>query len=231
MIIMNKKFLIWGIILIAGYILGTFVSPGSIFASKEKEFSHKTGNFESRYIKSFERAPDNFPEDQSDLVPGSGAKIVNVERLLNEAGKLAGQFEWFNKIQAEHAYVHLIELGNARLTVSIDNGEFLVQQGLDTSREPTLVVPLTESGVMNLVEILRDGQLSYAEQYMLYNALAVPGLKALYSTNPLYLPGDKSIFKFDDLVHVVIPPEETVLRLGVPLNIEVTAVNSTIHSG
>lgn len=60
---------------------------------------------------------------------------------------------------------------------------------------------------------------------MIYNAVAAPALRALYHTPPLYLPGDKSIFKFDNIVQIVIPPAKPVDYFGTSLSIVLTAVN------
>lgn len=192
---------------------------------KPQEKSYKTGRFEPRYLKSFARTPIVYPSENTRLLNIAPEKIDSIISLLDQAGQFAKKFSWFSAIKDEHVFVYVVDLGNLRLTIDIDNGEYSIKRGFDESRLPTLVVPVTEQNILNLVEVLSDGKLDYQEQYRIYYVLAIPALKALYNTGPLYTPWDKTMMKFDDLVHIEIPPKEPVFLGGRPISIQATAVN------
>ena len=57
------------------------------------------------------------------------------------------------------------------------------------------------------------------------NMVSVPAIRAIYYNEVNYRPGDKSVFKFDNLVQISIPPKEKVVLNGMPISIDLTAVN------
>jgi hypothetical protein len=220
-----KKILIPLSMLILGIAIGALCVSGAFTSSSNKEISHKTGRAESRYVQTFIKAPLPYPEDNSGLVPGIAEKKTIIKNLFTQAGESAKQFSWFPKIQDEHVFIYVVDLGNARFTLNLGNGQYAIKDGFDESQKPTMVVELTQGGIQNLAEILNDGKLTYEEQYQIYNALAIPTLQALYYNEKLYIPGDKRIFKFDDLVQIDIPPTQPVSYRGFPLHIKLTAAN------
>jgi len=88
-----------------------------------------------------------------------------------------------------------------------------------------MVVPLPDDAVASLVLFFQDGELTYDEQYKIYGFLSVPALQALYKNEKLYEPGNKSPLKFDNLVHIEVPPTQPVALYGNPYVIQATAVN------
>jgi len=220
-----KKFLLPILILIIGVVMGVLYKSGTFTSRVDKEFSHKTGNVESRYVRTFAKPPMPYPEDNSTLVSGISEKKASVKSLFTLAGESAKQFSWFPAIQAEHIFIYVTDLGNARFTLNVDGGIYSIKDGFDESKQPTMVVELTQIGIQNMADVLRDGKLTYEEQYQVYNALAIPALQALYYNEKLYLPGDKRTFKFDDLVQIDIPPTQPVNYRGFPLHIKLTAAN------
>lgn len=222
---MKKQLIQGAALLLIGFTIGYTVKTGFFRAAGDTEYSYKTGEYVNRYLKSFNRVDPLYPADNSGLVPDIAVKKAAVLESMNNSGKHASQFSWFPRIQEEHVFVYAKDLGNARFTVDIGNGGFSVEEGFDTTTKPTMTVPITADGIVNLEPLLKDGKLSYSEKYMIYNALTVPALQALYNTDPLYLPGDKSRFRYDDIVHIVIPPAEPVLFGNDPLDIQATAVN------
>jgi len=191
----------------------------------ETEMSYKNGEQEARYLKTFRQVPYNIPADYSEYLLHEDSLRQNILNLLNEAGEYASRFLWFKTIDNEHLYMYITDLGNMPFTFQIDKGKFSVVAGFDTTEVPSQVIPLTQSNVINLVQILSDNHLSYEEQYRIYYIITVPALMAIYKNEVLYLPGDKSMFQFDNFVHIVIPPTEQVLYNGLPISIEATAVN------
>lgn len=220
-----KKYLLLVLILIVGIVLGVLYKSGTFTSSADKELSHKTGNTESRYVRTFVKPPMPYPTDNSKLVSGISEKSASVKNLFTQAGESAKQFSWFPAIQDEHVFIYVTDLGNARFTLDVGNGAYSIKDGFDESRKPTMVVELTQGGIQNMADVLRDGKLTYEEQYQVYNALAIPSLQALYYNDQLYAPGDKRTFKFDDIVQIDIPPTQPVYYKGFPLHIQLTAAN------
>jgi hypothetical protein len=210
---------------VVGYVLGHVLPFSSIYAPSVTEHSYKTGNPVPRYLTSFQRAPQHYPEDKSDQIANAAAQKQHIMNVLERAGNSAQSFSWFDAIQNEHVYIYVTDTGNARFTVTINDDQYDIQEGFDTSEDPTMVVPITQSGLENLAGVLSDRNLTYQEKYMIYDAVSAPALSALYNTDPLYRAGDKSPFKFDDLVQITVPPEEPVMFEGKPLSIKLTAMN------
>lgn len=196
---------------------------GCVMRDVEKSF--KTGGAGPRYIKEFKKTPARLPEDHTAQVGVSEEQLAEVEQSLNDAGEHAKTLPWFSKIQKERVLLVVTDLGNARFTVAIDGGAFTISRGLDKTKPITMVVPLETVNVKHLAEIFSDDTLTYEEQYRIYYILAAPAMRTLYRSDTLYTPGDKSLLKFDDLVQLEIPPTEEVRYRGMPVRIEVTAVN------
>ncbi len=214
--------------LIIGIVIGFFLfSEKSIidYTIRDVEKSFKTNNPEPRYLKSFKRNEPNYPEDRSAEINDIVNKKNEIINNLNEAGELAKNFPWFEKINEEHILLAITDLGNAHFTLIINNGEFEVLEGYDKSQRPTSIIPISSIAVANLINIFSDNQLSYENEYQLFYAIAAPGLQALYDNEPLYTSDNMTQFKFDDFIQIVIPPEEPVFYLGNPLSIELTAFN------
>jgi len=213
------------LILVIGITVGILYKSGTFTSAADKEFSHKSGTEESRYVTTFAKTPIAYPEDNSNLVPDISEKTIAIKNIFTQAGKSAKQFSWFQAIQGEHVFIYVTDLGNTRFTLDIDNGQFSIKNGFDEGRKPTMVVELTQNGIQNMADVLKDGTLTYKEQYQIYNALAIPALQALYYNDKLYTPDDKRVFKFDDLVQIDIPPTQAVNYKGFPLHIKLTAAN------
>ncbi len=193
--------------------------------AKEKELSYKTAKEGPRYLKQFKKIDYQLPTDNSATINNAEALKDTLLSLLGQAAENAMQLPWFMKIENEHVFLFITDRGNARYTLKVDKGKFEVVEGFDTTKVPTMVVPLRIANVENLAEIFSDGTLTYEEMYRIFYFITIPGLQAIYHNDVFFKPGDKTAFKFDDFLHIVIPPEEVVLYNGYPISIEVTVVN------
>lgn len=200
-------------------------SCSSSMMRADKEISYKTGKPEPRYLMQFAKTSYIYPADLSAEIPESASKKQEVMNQLNQAGQAAEKLAWFGNVEDEHIFFYITDLGNYRLTLDIDKGKYSLKEGFDTSRPPTLVIPMSSLNVKHLAEIMQDGKITYEEQYRIYYIIAIPALQAIYQNPVLYKPGDKSIFKFDNLVHVIIKPEQEVTYMGHPITTEATVVN------
>jgi hypothetical protein len=203
------------------------VLPGSTGNQDQHdtELSYKTGKSGPRYLKNFSKTPYHFPDDKSASLPDTDSLSKGIQSLFKESAMHLQKFEWAQRIETEHLFMYITDMGNMRFTLHIENGKVDISAGFDTSQAPTLVIPMSSMNVANLNQILSDGVLTYEEQYRIYYIITVPALHAIYKNDVLYRPGDKSMFRFDDFVHIEIPPAEEVLYHGKPVNIEATVVN------
>ncbi|MBI4407800.1 MAG: hypothetical protein HY565_04880 [Candidatus Kerfeldbacteria bacterium] len=210
---------------IAGIALGYSWHAGVFSFTRDSEKSYSTGGKESRYLREFKRTTQVLPTDTSAIVGVTTEQITALTDSLNRSGTAAQTFSWFNTIQNEHILLAVTDLGNLPFTLDISDGRFQIEQGFDVTSQPTLVIPLDSQNIQNLETIFSDGQLTYEEQYRIYYILAIPALRALYATDALFFPGDKTRLKFDDLVQLEIPATEPIYYKGVPVIIQATAVN------
>jgi len=223
---MNKKLIFYWIVLLCfGFVIGYLFKGGFLSFEGEIEKSYKTGDSEPRYIKEFKRTQIDLPQDNSQAIGITEEQIRQIEDSLNNAGLQAQHFSWFKDIQDEHVFLIVTDLGNLPFTLKIDKGEFLIRQGFDNSRKPTLIVPLELRDIKGLEEFFSDGEMTYEEQYKIYRILTIPALHALYDTDILYLPGDKTRTHFDNLIQLEIPPQKPVYYRDFPVTIQVTAAN------
>jgi len=190
----------------------------------QKEFSYKSKKSEPRYLSKFKKVNYSFPEDLSASIEDIDTKAEEIITILNKTGNLAQQLDWFPKIEKENIYVSVTDLGNYRLSLIMEKGEYTIEKGFH-GEIPSMVLKLTTQNIKNLHEILIDGKVTYEEKYRIYYMVAAPALRAIYYNGPNYRPGDKSAFKFDNFVQICIPPKEKVVLNGRPITIELTAVN------
>jgi len=224
--IKNKKLLISVLfIFVFGVILGKYFLDINMFLGGQKEKSYKTNKMEPRYLKSFRRTEIVIPEDKSEIINIPEAKIEYLEKLLNNAAKNAQQMDFFKDIKKEKAFISVTDLANLAFTIEIDNGQYSIKRGHDSSTKPTIVIPLDVQNIESLDAIFADKKLTYAEQYGIYYLISIPALQSLYNSDALYTSGDKSILKFDNFVQFEIVPQDKISYKGNPVVIQATAVN------
>ena len=199
------------------------ISANSFFS--QTEMSYKTGKDEPRYLSKFKMVNYNYPKDVSSSIKDIDSQAEEMIKLLKKTGQLASKNEWFSKIQNENIFVSIVDLGNYRLTLKIADGSYEVTKGFN-KKNPSMVLNLFRRNIEDLYEFFSDGELTYEEKYRIYYTVSAPAIRAIYYNEPNYRPGDKSVFKFDNMVQIVIPPKDLFLdNNGMPLKIELTAVN------
>ena len=192
------------------------------FKGPTTERSYKTGRDGARYVREMVYTEQQLePDPARSWSPAD----VELEGSFIRAAEHAKQFSWFPRIEEEHVFVTVVDADGLRFTIDIDGGAATVRQGWDTSRPPTLVIPVNRQNVTNLEAILKGGELTYEELYRIVYVLALPATRAVYSIPFLRQPGDKSWIGMDDFVHIEIPPTEPVLFQGRPIHIGMTVVN------
>jgi|TARA_Y100000385_G_C12997531_1_gene595620 hypothetical protein len=200
----------------------TFLSVNAGLA--QTEFSAKTGKEEPRYLSKFKKVKYTYPEDKSGAIKDIATKADEIIDVLNKTGDFSKKNPWFTQLKSENIYVSVMDLGAYRLTIEINDGDFKIHKGFN-NKKPSMVLKLRTKNIKDLLEIVSDGEVNYEEKYRVFYTIADAAWRAMFYVDPYYLPGDKSEFKFDNLVHLHIPPKEDAMILGLPAYIKLTAVN------
>lgn len=192
------------------------------FKGPTTEHDYKSGKETPRYVR--EMVYPDLPIDPGPAHEFS-ADDEAIETAILRLGEAARHFPWFEKIEDERVFVQVVDAGNLRFTIDFDHGTAKLSRGWDTSRPPTMVVPVDRLNIARMGEVLRAGSLTYEELYRIVYVLAPAAARRMYSIPMLREPGDKSWIGMDDFVHVVIPPTEPVIYHDRPIRIELTIVN------
>lgn len=192
------------------------------FKGPTTEHDYKSGKDTPRYVREMV-----YPDIPIEAGPAHefSADDEAIEAAIERLGGAARQFPWFAAIEDEHVFVRVVDAGDLKFTVDFDHGTATLTRGWDTSRPPTLILPVDRLNIANMEEVLRDGTITYEELYRIVYVLAPAAARRMYSIPFLKGPGDKSWIGMDDFVHVVIPPTESVIYHGRPIRIELTIVN------
>src|SRR3989338_5958236 len=126
-----------------------------------------------------------------------------LEQTLNEAAKIdaakryaQGMFDVAYIIAAEHP-----DLG---FTVYLKGNEVVVERGLDTSKEPTLVIPLYDDAIMNTKRFFEDGVVDAREEFLIVNGLFKPAWEASYRIPEMQSRWIRKFMKLDGFMHVML---------------------------
>jgi hypothetical protein len=207
---------------LTGQVVRQLASVMLHFKGPTTEYDYKARKKRSRYVSEMVFPEEPIASEASREWSSADEEIV---QSLRRSAEYARQFSWLAKIEDEHAFVTVVDQDNLRLTVDIDAGDARISQGWDATRRPTVVVPITRQNILNLEQILRNGELTYEELFRIVYVLALPAARAMYSIPLLREHGDKSWIGMDDFVQIEIPPREQVLYDGRAIRIEMTIVN------
>lgn len=126
-----------------------------------------------------------------------------LEKTLKEAAQLDAAVE-YAKAMFEVAYIIPVEHPDLGFTVYFDSDELVVERGLDISKEPTLVIPLSDEGISNAKLFFVDGMVDEREEFLIVNAVFKPAWKATYRITEIQSKWIKKFMKLDGLLHVIL---------------------------
>jgi hypothetical protein len=131
------------------------------------------------------------------------AAELRLEKALKDAARLPAAAEFARGMFAS-AYIIPEEHPGIGFTVRQKDGAVEVERGLDTLTEPTLVIPLSDEGIMNAYAFFKDGKLDDTEEFLVANALFKPGWEASYRIPELGRWLVRRYMKLDGLLHAVL---------------------------
>ncbi|MFH1260060.1 MAG: hypothetical protein ABII74_09710 [Elusimicrobiota bacterium] len=135
------------------------------------------------------------------------AQELELEKTIREASKLPAAIE-YAKGMFEAAYLIAEEHRDLGFTVYFKDQELIVERGLKTSLEPTLVVPLSDQGIFNAKLFFDDGMINEQEEFLIVNATFKPAWEASYRITEMQNYGIRKLMKLDGLMHVVLLNEK-----------------------
>ncbi len=149
-----------------------------------------------------------------------------LEQTLNEAAKIdaakkyaQGMFDVAYIIAAEHP-----DLG---FTVYLKGNEVVVERGLDTSKEPTLVIPLYDDAIMNTKRFFEDGVVDAREEFLIVNGLFKPAWEASYRIPEMQSRWIRKFMKLNGLMHVMFLNKDNYEYQGKVVKNELSVVRAS----
>jgi len=131
------------------------------------------------------------------------AQELRLEKALKEAAKIPAAVE-FAKGMFDSAYIIPEEHPGLGFTARFSGGEVQVERGLNVATEPTLVIPLTDEGILNIKEFFKDGKLDDKEEFLVINALFKPAWEASYRIPDIGNWLVRKYMRMDGLLHAVL---------------------------
>ncbi|KAF0127772.1 MAG: hypothetical protein FD189_318 [Elusimicrobia bacterium] len=149
------------------------------------------------------------------------AAELRLEKALKDAARLPAAADFASGMFAS-AYIIPEEHPGIGFTVRQKDGAVEVERGLDTAVEPTLVIPLSDEGIMNAYSFFKDGKLDETEEFLVANALFKPGWEASYRIPELRSRLVSRYMKLDGLLHAVLLNPGGVRFKGRPVKNELS---------
>jgi hypothetical protein len=128
---------------------------------------------------------------------------LRLEKALKEAAKLPAAVQ-FAQGMFSAAYIIPEEHPGLGFTARVGSDGVDVYRGLDVGIEPTLVIPLTDEGILNIQEFFKDGKLDDNEEFLVTNALFKPGWEASYRIPDIGNWLVRKYLRLDGLLHAVL---------------------------
>lgn len=131
------------------------------------------------------------------------AAELRLEKALQDAARLPAAAE-FARGMFSSAYIIPEEHPGIGFTVRLKKEGVEIERGLDVTAEPTMVIPLSDEGILNAHAFFKDGKLDETEEFLVVNALFKPGWEASYRIPELGSWLVRRYMKLDGLLHVTL---------------------------
>lgn len=148
-----------------------------------------------------------------------------LEQVLQEAVKLDSAVK-YAKGMFDVAYIIAVEHPNLGFTVYFKDNQVIVERGLDTSKEPTLVIPLSDDAIFNTKKFFEDGVVSEEEEFLIVNGIFKPAWEASYRIPEMQSKWIRKFMRLDGLMHVVLLNENKYAYQGKVVKNEISVVRA-----
>lgn len=126
-----------------------------------------------------------------------------LEQVLQEAVKLDSAVKYAKGI-FDVAYIVAVEHPNLGFTIYFKDNQVIVERGLDISKEPTLVIPLSDDAIFNTKKFFEDGVVSEEEEFLIVNGIFKPAWDASYRIPEMQSKWIRKFMRLEGLMHVVL---------------------------
>ncbi len=150
-------------------------------------------------------------------------KELILEQTLNEAAKLDAAKKYAQGM-FDVAYIIAVEHPDLGFTVYFKGNEVVVERGLDTSKEPTLVIPLHDEAIMNIKRFFEDGVVDNREEFLIVNGVFKPAWEASYRIPEMQSRWIRKFMKLDGLMHVILLNKDNYKYQGKVVKNELSVV-------
>jgi len=126
-----------------------------------------------------------------------------LEQVLKEATQLDAAVKYARGM-FNVAYIIAAEHPDLGFTVYFKDNKVVVERGLDTSKEPTLVIPLMDDAIYNAKKFFEDGAVNEEEEFLIVNGIFKPAWEASYRIPEMQSRWIRKFMRLDGLMHVVL---------------------------
>lgn len=126
-----------------------------------------------------------------------------LEKALKDAVKIEAAKQ-YAKSMFDVAYIIATEHEDIGFTVYVKGNEVVVERGLDTSKEPTLVIPLSDDAIFNTVRFFEDGVVDDREEFLIVNGTFKPAWEASYRIPEIQSRWITKFMNLEGLMHVTL---------------------------
>ncbi|MBM3253563.1 MAG: hypothetical protein FJZ16_04860 [Candidatus Omnitrophica bacterium] len=148
---------------------------------------------------------------------------LELENTLKKAAKLEAAKQ-YAKGMFDVAYIIAAEHENLGFTVYVKGNDVVVERGLDTSKEPTLVIPLSDDAIFNTVRFFEDGVIDDREEFLIVNGTFKPAWEASYRIPEIQSRWIRKFMKLEGLMHVTLLNEKKYEYQGKVVKNELSVV-------
>jgi len=149
-----------------------------------------------------------------------------LEKTLEEAAAIEAAVDYARDM-FDVAFIIAEEHQDLGFTVFFKGDELVVERGLDTSKEPTLVIPLSDEGIMNAKYFFEDGTVDTREEFLIVNALFKPAWEASYRIPEVQGKWIRKYMDLDGLMHVRLLNENNYTFRGRVVNNALSVVRAS----
>lgn len=146
-----------------------------------------------------------------------------LEETLKEAAKLKAA-KIYAQAMFDVAYIVAADHPDLGFTAYFKGNDLIVERGLDTNKEPALVIPLSDEAIFNAKYFFEDGVVDEREEFLIINATFKPAWEASYRIPEIQSWWMKRFMKLDTLLHVVLLNEKNYEFQGKVVKNELTVV-------
>ncbi|MBF0430874.1 MAG: hypothetical protein HQK83_06315 [Fibrobacteria bacterium] len=170
-----------------------------------------------KYVKTQENIPSGKTENLSE----EELAIENTITKVTEIPECANYFkDYFHT-----AYIIPENFDNLAFTVEYKSDKFTLTRGIDPSKQPDLVIPMTSENITNLLGICSDGKITPEEEYSIIYVTFIPSYKSLLKVEDMFNPYVAKKLNLPNFMQITLKNPNNFKYHGSTKELSATVVN------